>query len=93
MHEKLLSKFVHKFVYISVSEHFSFAKKIHPPDRCGMIKQHDNYTAASCAGDNKTNLQSPGLSHNTMPQMTQVLREHAIVMLTAGMSPKLLPVN
>jgi hypothetical protein len=28
------------------------------------------------------------LSHNTIPQMSQVLRELAIVMLTAGMSTK-----
>ena len=33
-----LSNFVHKFVYIAVSEHFSFAKKIHPPDRCGISR-------------------------------------------------------
>ena len=30
--------FVHKFVYIPVSEHFSFAKMIHPPDRCGISR-------------------------------------------------------
>ena len=29
-----VSNVVHKFVYIPVSEHFSFAKLIHPPDRC-----------------------------------------------------------
>jgi hypothetical protein len=29
---------VHKFVYIPVSEHFSFAKIIHPPDRCGISR-------------------------------------------------------
>ena len=28
------------------------------------------------------------LSHNTMPQMSQVLRERAIGMLTAGMSTR-----
>ncbi len=28
------------------------------------------------------------LSHSTIPQMSQVLREHAIVMLTAGMSTR-----
>ena len=31
-----LSTFVHTFLYILVSEHFSFAKIIHPPDRCGI---------------------------------------------------------
>ena len=33
-----LSNFVHTFVYIPVSEHFSFAKIIHPPDRCGISR-------------------------------------------------------
>ena len=32
------SNCVHKFVYIPVSEHFSFAKIIHPPDRYGQAK-------------------------------------------------------
>ena len=31
-------KFLHKFVYIPVSEHFSFAKIVHPPDRCGTSR-------------------------------------------------------
>ncbi len=30
----LLSNFVHKIVEILVSEHFSFAELIRPPDRC-----------------------------------------------------------
>jgi hypothetical protein len=38
-----------------------------------LIKQHDHYTGAPCVGDNK------------IPQMSQVLRECAIDMLTAGM--------
>jgi hypothetical protein len=29
---------VHSFVYIPVSEHFSFAKIIHPLDRCGISR-------------------------------------------------------
>jgi hypothetical protein len=33
-----LSNSVHKCVYISVSEHFSFAKIIHLPDRCGISR-------------------------------------------------------
>ena len=33
-----LSNFDHKFVYIPVSEHFSFANIIHPPDRCDISK-------------------------------------------------------
>ena len=46
-HKKLISlHFWHKFVYIRVSEHFSFAKIIHPPPTCvisrsSMIKRHD----------------------------------------------------
>uniref|UniRef100_A0A4W5QZQ4 Uncharacterized protein n=1 Tax=Hucho hucho TaxID=62062 RepID=A0A4W5QZQ4_9TELE len=33
-----LSNFVHRFVYIPVSVHFSFAKMIHLPDRCGISR-------------------------------------------------------
>ena len=33
-----LSNYVYKFVYIPVSEHFSFNKIIHPPDRCGISR-------------------------------------------------------
>ena len=33
-----LSNVVYKFVYIPVSEHFSFVKIIHPPDRCGISR-------------------------------------------------------
>jgi DNA-binding NarL/FixJ family response regulator len=36
----------------------------------------------------KTTLKCAVLSHNTMPQMSQVLRERAIGMLTAGMSTR-----
>ena len=32
------SNLVHKFVYIHVSERFSFAKIIHPCDRCGITR-------------------------------------------------------
>ena len=53
-----------------------------------LIKQHDHYTGAPCAGDNKRPLKCAVLSHNTMPQMSQVLRERAIGMLTAGMSTR-----
>ena len=35
----VLSNFVHKCVYIPVCEHLSFAKIIHPPDRCGISKR------------------------------------------------------
>jgi hypothetical protein len=37
-------------------------------------------------GTKKATLKCAFLSHNTMPQMFQVLRERAIDMLTAGMS-------
>ena len=33
-----ISNIVHKCVYIPVSEHFSFAKIIHPPDRSGISR-------------------------------------------------------
>ena len=46
--------------------------------------QHDHYTCAHCAGDNKRPLKCAVLPHNTMPQMP--LRERAIGMLTTGMS-------
>jgi hypothetical protein len=52
-----ISAFSHKFVHIPVSEHFSFAKIINPPNRCGIsrswFKQYDHYTCAPCAGGNK----------------------------------------
>jgi hypothetical protein len=87
-----LSNVVHTFVYIPVSEHFSFAKIIHPPDRCGikkLNKQHDHYTGAPCAGGTlKGHTKCYVLTHNTMPQMSQVLREHAIGMLNARMSTR-----
>ena len=34
-----LSNFVRKCVYIPVSQHFSFAKIFHPPDRCGISRR------------------------------------------------------
>jgi hypothetical protein len=81
---------VHKFVYIHVSEHFSFAKKIHPPDRCGdrcgISINWFNIVLGTMKGQSK--LCSFVAQHNTMPKMSQVLREHAIGMLTAGMSTR-----
>jgi hypothetical protein len=54
-----------------------------------LIQQHDHYTGA---GDIKrpqtTATKCAVLSHNRMPQMSQVLRERAIGMLTAGMSTR-----
>jgi hypothetical protein len=37
-----LSNFVHTFVYIPVSEHFSFVKIIHPPDKWGISRSRFN---------------------------------------------------
>ena len=37
-----LSNFVHKCVYIPVCELFSFAKRIHPPDRCDISRSWIN---------------------------------------------------
>ena len=51
-----------------------------------LIKQHDHYTGALCAGDNKRPLKCAVLSHNIMSQMSQV--ESAIGMLTAGITTR-----
>jgi hypothetical protein len=53
-----------------------------------LIKQRDHYTGALCAGDKNIYISQKCavLSYSTMPQMSQVLREHAIGMLTAEMS-------
>ena len=49
---------MHKFVYIPVIEHFSFAKRIHPPDRCGiwfnsMIITHVHLVLGTIKGQSK----------------------------------------
>ncbi len=49
-----------------------------------LIRQHDYCTGVPKAGHNKRTL----LSHSTMQQMSQVLRERAIGMLIAGMSTR-----
>jgi hypothetical protein len=41
----------------------------------------------------KATLKCAVLSHNTMPQMSQVLKEHVIGMLTAGMSTRAVNVH
>ena len=56
MHKKLISRnCLHTFVYNPVTEYFFFDKIVNPPDKCvkELIKQHDNFTGAPCAGDNK----------------------------------------
>ena len=50
---------MHKFVYIPVSEHFPFAKK--------LIQQHDSYTSAAIAGDNKKPLKCAVVSQQECP--------------------------
>ena len=54
-----------------------------------LIKQHDHYTGATCAGDKKkATLKCAVLSHNTMTPLSQVFRELAIDILTAGISTR-----
>ena len=74
------------FMLVSISP---FAKIIQPPDRHINKRIKNNYTGAPCAGgQQKATLKCAVLSHNTMPQMSQVLRERAIGMLTTGMSTR-----
>ena len=79
------------FSQISVSEHFSFAKIIHLPDMCGISRSWLNSMIITqvhlvLGTIKKVTLKCAVLSHNTMPQMSQVMRERAIGMVTAGMS-------
>jgi hypothetical protein len=87
------SNFVHKLVYIPASEHFSFAKIIHPPDRCGISRSWLNSMVITQVHLVLGTRKCAVLSHNTMPQMSQVLRECEIGMLTAGMSTRELNVR
>ena len=86
------SQMLHKLVYISVSEHLSFAKIIHPPGRCGISRSWSNSMIITLVhlvlGTIKGHSKMCSLPHNTMPQMSQVLKECAIGMLTAGMSTR-----
>jgi hypothetical protein len=81
------SKILLKNVITSVNEHFSLAKIIYPHSRCGksrswinsmIITQVHLVLGTKCAV----------LSNNIIPQLSQVLRECAIGMLTAGMSTR-----
>jgi hypothetical protein len=51
-----------------------------------MIKQHDYYTGAPCAGDNKKPFKCAVLSHNTDVSSFEGAVQFA--MLTAGMSTR-----
>ena len=73
-----LSDFVHKFVYITVSEHFSFAKIIHPTDRCGISRSWLNSRIIT----------QVHFVLGTIKGHSKVLREQAIGMLTAVMSAR-----
>ena len=79
---------MHKCVSIPVSEHFSIAKIIHPPDSRRRLNSMVITQVHLVLGTIKGHLKCVVLSHNTMPQMSQVLRECAIGMLTAGMSTR-----
>jgi hypothetical protein len=64
MHKKLIFL---KF-YLPVREHFSFAKIIHPIDRCGISRNWLNsmiITVAPCAGYNKRPLLNVQFCHTT----------------------------
>jgi hypothetical protein len=63
-----LSYFVHKCVYISVSEHFSFAMIIHPPDRCGISRSWLHSMLITQVHLVQATQKCAVLSHNTMPQ-------------------------
>ena len=77
-----VSNFVHKCVYIHVSEHFSFAEIIHPADKCGisrswlnsMINTQVHLVLRTIKGSSKT--------CSCVTQRLK-LRDHAIGMLTA----------
>ena len=80
---------MHKFVYIPVSEHFSFAKIIHPLDRRGISRKLLNSMIIAqvhlALGTIKGN-ENVQLCHTTQCHRCLKLRERAIGMLTAGMS-------
>ena len=92
MLKKLISlKCCAKMYYIPVSEHFSFAKIIHPPDTCGISRRWLNsmiITQVHLVLGTLKGHKCAVLSHNTIPQMSQVLREPAIGILTTGLSTR-----
>lgn len=56
-----------------------------------LIRQHDYCIGVPWAGyktQEKDSVQFAVLSHSTMPQMSHVLREHALRILTAGVSTR-----
>ena len=80
-----LSIYVHKFVYVPVSEHFWLCQD--NPSTWQVLHVKKLITGWSLHRCTCT-LKCAVLSHNTMTQMSQVLREHAVGMLTAGISTR-----
>ena len=85
-----LSHFVHKCIYIPVSEHFSFAKIIHPPDRCDISKSWLNSMIITQV---HLVLRTKGHSkicscHTTQCNRCFKLRERAIGMLPAEITAR-----
>jgi hypothetical protein len=85
--QNIFSNVVHTFVDIPVSQHLYFVKIIHPPDSCGISRRWLNsmiliqvhLVLGTIKGHSKM------CSFVTMAQMSYVLRERAIGMLTASM--------
>jgi hypothetical protein len=82
---------VYQCVYIPVSEHFSFAKIIHPPDRCGISRSSFNCMIITrvhlVRGTIKVHL-NVQFCHTKQCHRCLKLRECAIDILTAGMSTR-----
>jgi hypothetical protein len=77
MHKKLISQI------LSTNLVTPLLVDISPPDRCGTSRSRLNSMIITQA-----HLVLGTIKRNTMPQMSQVLRERAIGMLTAGMSTR-----
>ena len=80
---------MYKFVYIPVSEQFSFDKIIHPPGRCDISRRSLNsmiITQVHLILGTIKGYSNVQLSHYNIRCLK--LREHGIGMLTAGMSTR-----
>ena len=81
---------VHKCVYIPVNEHFSFAKIIHPPDRCGIPRSWLNSMIITQFCHNATNNARPHVAKIC----TQFLETENFPILTCpAYSPELSPIE
>ena len=84
-----LSNLVNNCFQIHVSENFSFAKIIHPPDRCGISRSWLNsMTITQVHFVQGTIKHHSKMGSFVTTQCHRVLREHAIGMLIAGMSTR-----